>query len=616
MKLSIKNFTAEQTAVLEDFAKEFSLSFSEDGAFVVCEERDDLQAEYDGNTLKIGCPNGRGFFRALLLSAKDTRNKFSFSEKCLLKDLGLMVDCSRGRVPTVNTVKRLIRILAALGYTSLQLYTEDLFEVEGEPFFGYLRGRYSKEDFKTLDGYAAAFGIELIPCVQTLAHFTASARWKQFAENKVDFGDILLVGAEETYAFLEKMFAALRDCFHSNKINIGMDEAHMVGLGKYLDLHGYENRFDILCRHLERVGKIAEKYGFQPMMWSDMLFRLAFGGAYEANGKSVPEEVRKRVPENVRLIYWDYYSTEKAHYDDMFRAHKEFGRTVVFAGGFWTWVGFTPHNGFSFKATDAAIASAAEHGIDEMFFTVWGDNGAECSLFSVLPAMVRTAERIYGHEDSDWLKQRFQAVSQIDYDGFLSLDLPDLPNGKPNFNNPSKYLLYNDCLMGIFDFTTCEEDERLYVDYAKKLLPYGKNKKWGYLFESAAALCRVLSVKANLGNRTHEAYERGDKTALSHIAEKEYGAFLSDLRRFIKAFRVAWDRESKPQGREVHDIRLSGLYGRIAACRKTLRDYLAGRTERISELEEKRLNVESDGEFNREHMVFNDWAKIVTGGIM
>ena len=91
---------------------------------------------------------------------------------------------------------------------------------------------------------------------------------------------------------------------------------------------------------------------------------------------------------------------------------------------------------------------------------------------------------------------------------------------------------------------------------------------------------------------------------------------MSDLRRFIKAFRVAWDSESKPQGREVHDIRLNGLYGRIAACRKTLRDYLAGRTERIPELEEKRLNVESDGEFNREHMVFNDWAKIVTGGIM
>lgn len=62
-----------------------------------------------------------------------------------------------------------------------------------------------------------------------------------------------------------------------------MDEAHMVGLGKYLDQHGYRNRQEIMQRHLEMVLSICKQYGFTVQMWSDMFFRLAFHGAYYEN---------------------------------------------------------------------------------------------------------------------------------------------------------------------------------------------------------------------------------------------------------------------------------------------------------------------------------------------
>ena len=54
---------------------------------------------------------------------------------------GAMLDCSRGAVLKVPTVKKLIDALQKMGYNALELYTEDTFEVEGEPYFGYLRGR-------------------------------------------------------------------------------------------------------------------------------------------------------------------------------------------------------------------------------------------------------------------------------------------------------------------------------------------------------------------------------------------------------------------------------------------------------------------------------------------
>ena len=90
------------------------------------------------------------------------------------KHFGVMLDCSRNGVMKPEAVKRMIDCLQKMGYNALELYTEDTFEVEGEPYFGYLRGRYTGAELKELDLYAAAHGIELIPCIQTLAHFTLS----------------------------------------------------------------------------------------------------------------------------------------------------------------------------------------------------------------------------------------------------------------------------------------------------------------------------------------------------------------------------------------------------------------------------------------------------------
>lgn len=483
IKISLKDLSKERESAIMDFAKEFGLSLADDGAQIVCRASDELTAEYDGKTLIIGTRGDKGFFRALSLSADMPKNKpFSLREQYGLRDLGLMIDCSRNAAPMPETIKKLIRYMAALGYTSLQLYMEDMFEVEGEPFFGYLRGRYSQQDLRVFDEYAALFGIELIPCVQTLAHFTAPMRWEKFSEGKHDINDILLVGEEKTYEFIEKIFAVMRTCFRSANIHIGMDEAHMLGLGKYLDKHGYENRFGILCRHLERVAALAEKYGFTPMMWSDMFFRLAFGGEYCVCGGSVPEEVRAKVPKNVKLVYWDYYSRDESRYDDMFRAHKEFAAHTVFAGGFWKWCGFTPHNGFTLAATNAALNSAKRYGIDEAFFTMWGDNGAECPLFALLPSMVATAENVYGHGgDEKWLLKRFKILAGMGWEDFMSLDLPDvLEDDLCDLCNPSKYLLYNDCLMGIFDCTVKEKDSEKYVEYVVRLQQSARNKKWGY----------------------------------------------------------------------------------------------------------------------------------------
>ena len=53
-----------------------------------------------------------------------------------IKSLGVMLDCSRDAVYSVETLKTYFDLLAKMGYDSVQLYTEDTYEAEGEPYFG------------------------------------------------------------------------------------------------------------------------------------------------------------------------------------------------------------------------------------------------------------------------------------------------------------------------------------------------------------------------------------------------------------------------------------------------------------------------------------------------
>ena len=67
-----------------------------------------------------------------------------------------------------------------------------------------MRGRFSQEELRELDDYADSLGIELIPCIQALAHLGSIFRWQGF-DTLRDMDDILLVGEEKTYDLVRSM---------------------------------------------------------------------------------------------------------------------------------------------------------------------------------------------------------------------------------------------------------------------------------------------------------------------------------------------------------------------------------------------------------------------------
>ena len=501
---------------------------------------------------------------------------------------GVMIDMSRNAVMSMDGLKRFLPLLKKMGYNTVMLYTEDTYEVDGEPYFGYMRGRYFKSEMKEIDAFAAGIGMQVIPCIQTLAHLNAAFRWGKLPR---DCDDILMADDERTYELIDHMFATLSKCFASRKIHVGMDEAHSLGRGKHLDRFGYEKAYAIMERHLQKVCEIAKKYGYEVLLWSDMYFRSWNNGVARIPKCVMPQEIVKSVPQDVTLVYWDYYQTNEEAYSGMIENHKQLSDKIWFAGGSWCWKGLIPFNRYTLETMIPALDACKKQGIRNVILTMWGDDGAECSHFSQLPSLYYLAQYAKGERDEEKIKAGFKKLIGIGFDEFLNIDCPNdvVPyTGKPR--NPSKYMLYSDYFNDFLDYTVKPGAGEQYRRYAKELRATAeKSRKYGYLFRTAAKLCDVLAIKYELGLRTRKAYEAGDKAELERLAKEEYKQVERLIIEFADAFEKQWFTDNKPHGFDVQDHRLGALIQRTKSCRRRILQYTSGKIGRIEELDEPLL---------------------------
>lgn len=612
---------------MEQLFKNLSAEWAEIAERITCMPGDSgLKVVWEDGHAVIQASRRVEFFRGLGFVKqwiREGRESARVEEVPAFEHLTYMVDCSRNAVPSTKQLEEMLFALALLGYDRLMLYTEDTYEIEGRPFFGWMRGRYSREELRSLDVYAQSLGIELVPCIQTLAHLNAIFRWPAF-QSVYDTADILNCGEEETYALIEDMIRTWSETVSSRVVNIGMDEAEMIGRGRFLERFGYQERFEIMQKHLKRVLAICEKYGFRCMMWSDMFFKLISGGGYLSDHVNITDEIRAKIPQNVELIYWDYYSRDPEKYDSMLLNHKKLSGSIGFAGGAWKWTGYAPLIRHSMLASQMALEACRSHGISDIIVTGWGDDGGDASQNCVWPVLTLYAESCYENRtDEDWLEGRMYACTGGWLKDFLMLDLPNLTPDNPSPGRvgvgPAKYLLYQDAMMGLYDRHVDEETyPKHFAECAAvfdKLAARGG--KYAYLFETQRALCSVLAYKCDLGIRIRNAYLAEDRAALKELALRSKKAAELVLE-FRGCLYRQWLAENKIFGWEVQDIRLSGAAGRLSSAAERIGAYLEGEIDRLEELEEERLLLD-DGE-NPGYRTLPHWEcfwkKIVTASVI
>ena len=564
-----------------------------------------LEVEKKGNQVSIRYPEKIHFFRAVGLMVEQLRasdRDFKISEEPQFTMNGAMFDISQGNAAiNVANVKKILDRMAVMGLNMLMLYAEDSFEIKEEPFFGYMRARYSFDEMKELDDYAYHLGIEMIPCIQTLAHLTDALKWDKFSDTRDD-GDTLLVGSPKTYELIDEIIRSASAPFRTKRIHIGMDEAWKLGQGEYLLKNGYRKKFDIMTEHLNKVMEITKKYGLKPMIWSDMYFRAGSKtGDYYDTETLIPQSVIDKTPKGVQLVYWDYYHDNESFYEDFIERHKKFGSDPIFAGGIWTWTGFSANYGVTITNTNAALNACKKEGIREVFDTIWGDDGTESNIYSNLLGLQLFAEHGYSKVlDEEKLKKRFAFCTGCNYDDFYAMsylqEIPGCEPGNPHDVNATKYLVWQDVLMGLFDKNI--EGHHLTEHYTKLTKrmdeSIARNGEFGFVFEYLRDVCSVLAVKSELGLRIAKAYRQNDKAALGVFAASDIPELAKRVKVLRDCHRRLWMQINKPIGWEVMDARYGFLLTRLDTAVYRLTEYLAGRIGSIDELEQERLGFQGE----------------------
>ena len=553
------------------------------------------------------------FYGLTLIKQKENISNYQIELTPNFSYTGLMHDCSRNGALNIKYIKEMIMISALMGLNRFMLYTEDVYEIKEEPYFGYFRGKYTKEEIKEIVEYAEGFGVEIIPCIQTLSHLANALRWRPYQDIK-DSNNTLLVDNEKTYQLIESMIKTCKENFHTKNIHIGMDEAHDLGLKAFLSSGATINKKELLLKHLNRVVDICHKYDLHPMMWEDMFFKIDPKGKadwYDFEGK-LEEGIKSQIPQNLELIYWDYYHNDIKVYDKMFDASINTNRNVIFAGAIISWIGFVPNIEKSLEFSSKAFQSAINHHINSTFICSWGDGGNECSASAIYPLLAEQCLFNYYQEaNEDDISSLLLTLTGHSLEDWIKLQLPNtLREELLQFENPSKAFLYQDILLGLFDKRVKDGFVVKYRNYTKELaLIANKSNRFNYVFKVASSLCECLSHKVVIGKNIRNAYKENDLISLKESL-KELKTIEDLVNNFLKAYKTQWDIENKAFGFEVTDGRIGFLLQRIKTAYQKIDDYLNKKIASIEELEEDVLSY-NDYPDDEAHC-FNSWADIAS----
>lgn len=554
----------------------------------VCfKEGEELSLLMDGERLTVEAPDISAAARGLFLAActlRDGKNIPELHQTRHIASCGMMLDMSRGGVMTVEAVKGMIDAHAALGLNLMMLYTEDTYTVPEAPYLGYLRGRYTEKELREMDDYAAESGVELVPCVQTLAHLEQFLQWDVNRDIK-DNDCVLMIDEPKTYAWIRAALTALRRCFRTNRIHIGMDEAHGVGLGEYYQKHGAVNRFELLTRHLNRVVDICKELGFKPIMWSDMFYRLGSkNNDYYDTDAVVPESAIAQIPD-VALCYWDYYHTDEQFYAGMLEGHRQMGKEVVFAGGIWTWSGILPHVRKTNATMYPALRACLKAGIGTVLATSWGDDGCETDYRLALNQLPIYSEHVWLGEDCtraevERMGERLTGLSEACFNAMGAFYADD------EDHRPGKGLFYCDPLYplteGLWDLTGYREGLEEGIKTLERHLDDSR-------CEYAWLAMRIALEKLNWVNELRPAYLRGDKAVVLTMANEKLPAMRELYVKMMSVWREQWESGRKRNGWETICARLGAVIARLDDVQRILLRWADGTIECVEELDEMPL---------------------------
>ena len=326
---------------------------------------------------------------------------------------GYMLDVSRDRVPTRDTLAWLVGVLAALRYNELQLYVEHSFAYTGHEVVWRDASPLTHADMRWLDALCRERGIDLVANMNCFGHmgrwlehdaYRARAECPDGAPGLFREGTMAptcLAPTPENAAFGIALAREMASVVTHRRIHIGGDEPFELGDGVSAAEVATRGRDRVYLDHLLRILEPLLDAGHEVMFWADLFRRdralladvpdgaIGVVWNYEAPSEAdegfdalLPEGIRDRLglPKDAHLGFESHA-----------RLFVERGTPFWVAPGTASWNTIIGRNANAAANIADAVAAGAANASPGILLTDWGDNGHWQPLPVSLPSLVRCA---------------------------------------------------------------------------------------------------------------------------------------------------------------------------------------------------------------------------------
>lgn len=280
---------------------------------------------------------------------------------------GAMLDISRGKVPTMETLEAVADKLASFKMNHLELYLEGFsFAYPSFPGVWADGTPVTPEELRRFDAYCKARFIDLAPCQNSLGHMAAwlaKPEWNALAETPDGFAVKGLRLPPTTMdprdpgslALVERMLDDLLPNFTSPYCNVCLDEPFELGMGK--SRGGDKQAFYLT--YAARLRDAVTARGKTMMMWGDVVGR--------------DETAAARLPKDVVVLDWGYEAQHPV--EQRAAALQRAGLQFCLCPGTNSWASFTGITDNMLACVRRAAAAAHRYGALGLIVTDWGDMG-------------------------------------------------------------------------------------------------------------------------------------------------------------------------------------------------------------------------------------------------
>ena len=299
-----------------------------------------------------------------------------------LPNRGYYQDVSRGRVPTLESLKQTADLLCSYKINEWQLYVEHTYLFRNLSEAWRDDTPLTAEDIMELDVYCRERHIDLVPSLASFGHMykilstkTAcclceleDSEKQPFSYDDVMDHHTLNVSHPDAMDFIKNLISEFMPLFTSQKFNICCDETFDLCKGrsaKYAEEHGgveeqYVSHVSELCRWLLEQGKT-------PQFWGDIIYRSP--------------ETYSRIPEGTVCLNWGYSDTQP---DTEVKTLAEMGAVQYTCPGTGTYDQWVPLLKHSYNNIRLMCQYAHKYRCIGLLNTDWGDFGHISNpLFSV-----------------------------------------------------------------------------------------------------------------------------------------------------------------------------------------------------------------------------------------